>query len=366
MAMLSHDVLDRILGQRVAWDDVDIERDVERRQLLCAAALVCRSWSACAVAQLASTVLVRRLDDFAAIDRAEQAGSLSLADVRTVVVDDTDCRELDGLEAAWRAFETENGGPVDRTAQEMINAMGGHMEQPVAETIRIFSLKALELIRRLPQLREVRSTGSRVFSRVEGVWPISRLAIATLHWEQDYAEESADDALWATMQGWDALVALTIRRIDVVDDQGRGLPAIPVALSARLCELRMGVHSAGVRPLPAGRDFVFGRPADDGLVLQHSLFAGSTPHLRLLDVRLAGRLRVDEDSDMHDSQDDDPDWPARIFGTTPGAGDLCAFDRLVVGWTRRTVEAYGVARLLAALPASVRRLGLVVRPSHEE
>lgn len=349
MDTLSHDLLDSILRPSVApaWDDFDLERDLERRRDLRSAALVHRSWTRHSIALLCETIVIRRLDDFAALERAGP----SLENVRTLVLDDSDGR--DGEEAAWRAFEAENGGPVDRTDQAVINAWGGHKADAIAQTLVAFSTKALDLVQRLPQLREVRSTHALTFARIRGRWPIQRLAIES---RGSAADDGVLEALWTTLAGWDTLRALTIGWLGDFENDETGLPPIPAELSERLCELRLGARGEpGATPVPGAHD-------DGGLRLVSRLFAGPTPHLHLLDLRFGAELVADGDSQDGDEEDDGRPWPALIFGHADAPGYVPpSLERLTCGWSCHAIGPANIGVLIAALPASLAQLPLVAR-----
>lgn len=181
-ATLPDEVLELTFRLAVACerDKVIVAREVRRRRVIRAAALVCRRWSGLATAVMGETLIARRLGDFEAIDRAADEGTLQLERVRTVVLDETRCRDLDGVERAWSELEAQSG-PVDRTAQlwidEMYDAYLPELEEIVLED---FSAAALNLVRRLPALRRVRSAVGLTFERLPEDWPVPRLTVESV------------------------------------------------------------------------------------------------------------------------------------------------------------------------------------------
>ena len=57
-------------------EDVDVEREHERRALLRAAALVCRRWRPVATTMLSRSIVIRSADELAAHERAQEDGTL--------------------------------------------------------------------------------------------------------------------------------------------------------------------------------------------------------------------------------------------------------------------------------------------------
>ena len=179
--MLPPEVLDLVfkLGFTFGRSDVCVKRQLRRRRFLRTAALVSRRWTGPANAALQVCIIARRLGDFAAVEQAAQAGVLRLERVRTLVLDETDCGELDGTAEAWQLLETANGAPVDRTASAMMAEMYSCYDANECgdEALFSFSTAAHQLVPRLPKLRSVRTAMSDTIARVTEDWPSSRLVI---------------------------------------------------------------------------------------------------------------------------------------------------------------------------------------------
>ena len=146
---LPTELLERTLRLAYGFDpsEVDVARELDRRRLLCAAAIVCRRWTSAASAVLGQTIIARRLGDFEAVDAAATVGALRLQGVETLVLDETVCRALDVEEAAWAQIEDELGEVVDRTADSMYAAMRGVHHLHSEATLSAFSSQALRLVR---------------------------------------------------------------------------------------------------------------------------------------------------------------------------------------------------------------------------
>ena len=180
MATLTEDVLALVLRRAYEfdWDEVDMDRELERRRFLRNTAIVSRAWTGPSVAGLGETIVARQLEDFDAVHAAAEAGTLRLEGVRTVVLDERACRE-------------PYGGAMTR--EDSVEASGGREDRRAifdcCELASLsFSIEAYRLVHDLPHLREVRSIFARTIFRLNKSWPVRRLAILNLVDRQAFLE----------------------------------------------------------------------------------------------------------------------------------------------------------------------------------
>ena len=332
MVGLDEDALERTLrlAFEIDWDEIDIDRELERRRFLRAAALVCRDWASVATALLAETIVARRLEDFDAVNAAAEAGALRLERVRTLVLDETLCRGAYGEGGRPRL---DNTGVVDGEAAAALVETRKCWEMASMALL----LEAWTLAGRSPQLRRIRTVYSRTIDRVEKPWPIRRLACWILHDRQDDIEGTSPDArLWAALTRSADLIDLSIFRVGM---SGNGLRAVPRVVCRRLRDLRLGVIDGHGGNVQARRD---------GLQLASRLFAGPTPQLRSLDLRLGRSHRTADVLPVAASGDEDGQQ-------RDGAEGL---RRYGIGWPSSNVRIDGVGKILAALPPTIREIVL--------
>ena len=340
MAALPSEVIEVVLrsAYEFDWDEVDIGRELARRALLRDAALVCRAWYGAATPVLRDTLVCCRLGDFDAIYDAVASGGLRLDGVRTVVLDESACRDADGEAAAWAQVEDDYGGPVDRTSFAMIDAAANRSRNCEQHVLGDFASDACGLLARLPRLTQLRSTQGRTFVRHVADWSVARLAIESLCDEDDdWRNDWPDEELWPALDKWTALQALSIS-CAYADP---GLAPLPAALCGRLQSLRLGASD--------GRRDAWNRK-QHGVQLQHPLFAAPTPHLRQLDIRLC-----ESHGDRFDAF-----WPAVILGSNGVAESEPPIVRLTVGWPAPEVRVEDAGAMIRRLPTITVELAIAI------
>ena len=348
MATLPEDVLDLTLrlAYEFEWDEVDIYREWARRRFLRNAALVSRAWAGPSAALLGQTIVARQLGDFDAIDWAVEFGALRLERVRTLVLDDSVSRTVDGEEGAWEALEQRVGREVDRTSDAMINRMGSLLWDSTDSALHEFSATALRLARRLTRLVQLRSAFARTLMREPGPWPVTQLAISDIFDKDDeYRNEWPDVALWAELEKWTSLRWLSVLAVSGLDE---GLKAVPTSLCARLRALRIGAVD--------GRSSMFEMRESGVFLAGDYLFSGATPQLRSLDIRLASEHRAWGPAE----EDQSRRWPTQLFGHIADPGYVPPVEHFVIGWPCDEFDLAGLPALMDTLPSSVQHVALIV------
>ena len=340
MASLPSEVLETVLrlAYEFRWDEVDIERELERRHFLRDAALVCRRFAPAATLVLGETLVVRRLGDFEAIEDAVERGTLRLAGVRTLVLDESVCRVEDPDRLARRRAEAEGGGSVDLTPDVLDKYV---FDDDEFETLEDFTQRGRALASSLPRLRELRSTRGRTLSRQPWPWPVARLAIEMTCDEEDFwRSEWPDIELWEVLGGWSELRDLSVIRVTSEDP---GVGALPDALCGRLRSLRLGVGD--------GSEDAWQR-SQFGIFLEGRIFAHTTPRLRQLDIRLACSLVGYSEP-----------WTESLFGCDSDNAFVPSLEQLTIGWPAREFDTNDVLPLIEVLPGTLHELAIVIGQS---